>query len=282
MIPIARIKKDLLYNQNLKDVIDVLKLISASEFSRLSSIVPQEDKLQEQIMTCFSLLKSVSGDSPFLVEKKGRPEGFLLVCSDEGFLGEVNTYVVNTALSRGRKDSARFMVLGERGTDILEETGIECKSFPPVKNDIKMGDIREISGYVMDLYKKGRIGAFYVVYMKFMSFTRHQIEVARILPCDEILTYLREEAKGTPDVLIEPGLYPVMEYLVKLWMEDSIYKIFWSSKLSEWAMRVMQLEHSSDELSNITADLEFKHFKSIHALSDKVIREIFAAKALQK
>ena len=278
MIPVAQVKKDLLYSQNLKDVIDVLKLISSSEFNRLSSNMPQEDVLKEHIISCFGLLRSVSKHNAFLVEKEKLPPAFLLISSDEGFLGEVNTCVVNAAITRGLKKNARFIVLGERGEQMLKDSGVEYTFFPALENDIKMDRIAEISNYVMDLYRKKEIGAFYIVYMKFKSFTSHNIEVAKMLPCDELLSHAREEKKDHSDTLVEPGPYFITEYLVKLWLESSMYHIFWSSKLSEWSIRVMRLEHSSDELKEITQNLKFKYFKSVHALSDKVIREIFAAR----
>lgn len=280
MIPVAQAKKDLEYSQGLKDVIDVLKLISSSEFSRLSSGMPRGDILREHIMSCFGLLKSVPENNPFFIERKNIPGAFLLICSDEGFLGEVNTRVVNTALNRGLKENASFIVLGERGEKLFRDSGVECASFPAVKNNIEMDDVVTFSNYLMDLYRKKKIGALHVVYTKFISFTSHQMEVTKLLPCDELLGHIKKAEAPHPDTLVEPDPYHVVEYLAKLHLENNLYNIFWSSKLSEWSIRVMHLEQGSGELKNITEDLRFKYFKSVHALSDKVIREIFAARAV--
>lgn len=281
MIPITKVKKDLAYTQDLSDIIDVIKLIASSEFSSLYSRMPKEDELKGEIINCFELLVPVAGTNLFFVERKGLPMAFLLVCSDEGFLGEVNTVVADAALSRGLAGGAKFIVLGERGAAILKDSGVGFTTFPSIGNEMNRAHVVQIANYIMEQYKTKKIGGFYVIYMKFLSFTAHRIGITKLLPCDEIINYAREKREREYfEVLFEPHPYYVVEYLVKLWLETNLYNILWSSKLSEWSIRVMQLEHSSDELKDMNKDLTFKYFKSLHSLNDKVIREIFAARTL--
>lgn len=280
MIPVGVLKKDLFYNQDLKDILDILKVMSSSEFSRTSAKAPEKDVLKKHIISCFKLLGAVSPRNPYLVKRENLPEAFLLVCSDQGFLGDHNNRIMKTALNSGLRDDSKVMVLGEMGGKLLEDSGINSKIFPAVGNDIRMEDIKQISDYVIRLYNKKQVCAFSVVYTRFSSFTSHHTEVLSLLPCEDIRKYLKREKSAFEEkVLIEPSSYHIVEYLVKMWLENNIYNVFWSSKLSEWAMRVINLDHSSEELKDITRNLKFKYFKSVHAMSDKVIREIFAARA---
>ena len=278
MIPVVQMKKDLSYSLDMADIIDVLKVIASSEFRNLSSKMEKEDALRERVLSCFSLLTSISKENPFFVEKKNVPKAFLLVCSDEGFLGEVNTAVAEAALSRGLDNGAKFLVLGERGAKILSDLGIDFIPLQNITNDIEMSHVIDISNSVMSMYEKAEISGLYVVYMRFVSFTKHHLEVVKLLPCDELIGFAKGEKKSSLNALIEPDTFSVMEYLIKLWVENNMYNIFWSSKLSEWSVRVMHLEHSSDELKEINRELKFKYFKSVHSLNDKIIREIFAAR----
>jgi len=277
MIPVAQVKKDLFYSRDLKDVIDVLKLMALSEFNRLYANVPVEDAVKEHLASCFRMLGAASGKNPFLVENQSLPAAFLLVCSDESFLGEVNTYVAKTALDQESEKNPLFIVLGERGRQMLEGAGVECIFFPALENEISMERVKEISCHVMDLYRTNRIGSFRVIYMEFLSFTSHRTKVTRLLPCMKLLEHV-QDTPATRDTLIEPGSRYIIEYLVKLWLENSMYHIFLSSKLAEWSIKVMRLENSSDELKDMVEALKSQHFKSIHELSDKCIREVFAAR----
>ncbi len=277
MKPIGQVKKELIYSQNLKDVIDILKLIASSEFARLSSMVPEEDLLREYIIKCFSMMGGVASNNPFLSQKKGLPKAYLLMCSDEGFLGESNNHIVNAALSRGARRSAKYIVMGERGEKLLEDAGVSSTVIPVLKGDITMNKVQGLTNNIFTLFKGGKIGSFHVVYMKFKTFTSHSVETEKLLPCDDLIPFLKTSAAAL-ETIIEPDPYHVAEYLVRLWLENNIFNVFWSSKLSEWSTRVMHLEGSSEELKNMTESLKFKYFKSVHALNDKVIREIFAAR----
>jgi len=282
MIPLAQLKKDLVSSQNLADTIDMLKLIASSEFSNLSLRMPKEDAQRKHIISCFDLLASASDDNPFLVEKKGVPPGFLMICSDEGFLGEINANIVNMALRRGSNKDSRFIVLGERGAGILKDSGVKFAAFPGVENHIDVDRVKKITDYIIEMYKKEEISSLHVIYMKYRSFTSHQLDMAKLLPCNDLGGYInkdKEAAGYAQKALVEPHPYHVIEYLVKLWLENNLYNIFWSSKLSEWSIKALHLEHSSDELKEINKDLKFKYFRSVLALNDKVIREIFAARA---
>lgn len=278
MIPVAQMKKDLNYSMDMASIIDVLKVIASSEFKNLSSKMEKEDVLRERILSCFNLLTSISKENPFFVEKKNAPKAFLLICSDEGFLGKVNTVITDAALNRGLDQKAKFIVLGERGAKILDDLGVKFMPFRNISNDIEMSHVIDISNSLMDMYEKAEISSIHVVYMKFISFTKHHLDVVKLLPCDELIGFAKGEGEGALGALIEPDAYSVMEYLVKLWIENNMYNIFWSSKLSEWSIRVTHLEHSSDELKEINKGLKFQYFKSVHSLNDKIIREIFAAR----
>ena len=80
------------------------------------------------------------------------------------------------------------------------------------------------------------------------------------------------------ETIIEPSLKRMVEYLVRMWIGQLIHLIFWESKLSEWAARVVHLEKSSTEIKNQDKELKLKYFRILHQISDKSIREIFASR----
>lgn len=282
MIPVAQIKKDLLYSQELSDIIDALKMISSVQFRNLFDKVEKEDIVKENIKRCFRLLSMESElASTYFNAQKGDANYFLLFCSDEGFLGELNRVITEAGLRRGLKGKSKYLVMGERGGKLLESAGVDYTTFTAVESDITLEKVQHLSNYILDLFINKKVNELYVVYMKFISFTKHEIDVVKLIPCDE-LTAEAESTKGKKlpiDILVEPSPRTVIEYLIKIWLEETLYGIFWSSKLSEWAIRVMHLEQSYEEIKEITKNLKFTYFKSVHALNDKNIREIFSARA---
>jgi ATP synthase F1 gamma subunit len=281
MKPISQIKKDLQYSEDLAGIIDALKLMASAEFNSLSARMEAKDIVREEVINCFHLLTSVTKETRYFVENEDLPRGYLMICSDEGFLGEVNNAIADIALRRGEKKKAKYIVLGERGARILKDSGVEHTPFPGVTNNIPLKYIKDLAGYFVDLFKWGHIGSLYAIFTRFHSFTNHSTDVAKLLPCDDLMQYITATERGIFETLVEPDETVVMEYLVKLWLESNLYSIFWSSKLSEWSIRVMHLQRGSDELKEMKKTLRHKYFKSVHELNDKIIREITAARTLE-
>jgi len=277
MKPISDIKKDLSRSMDLKYIIDTLKLVSSSEFGRLFSILPKKATVNENILDCIGMLSGQAKENIFFSEKNNLPEAILLVCSDEGFLGEMNIRIVSKAIDFAKGKGIKFLVIGERGAEVLKEYDKECIILPSVGQNVEVDYVRRITERMVKLYKRGDIGILYAMYMRFNSFTNQEIETVKLLPCSEETTDTGNDPK---EVLIEPGLNSVAGYLAKIWLEDSLFNIFWSSKLSEWAIRVIRLEKSSEELKEMTEKLRHGYFKAIHEHSDRVIGEIFAAKKI--
>ena len=141
-----------------------------------------------------------------------------------------------------------------------------------------------------------------MIYPRFKTITTQRIASERLLPCSftpldsEYLTGFKlteqeikqkEEKKSgflstKEEMLIEPRLKDVIEELVRLWVGFMISDIFWSSKLSEFAARLMHLDGSQQRLSKINQTLRLEYFRYVHMLADKTIREISASRFLRK
>ena len=78
-------------------------------------------------------------------------------------------------------------------------------------------------------------------------------------------------------VILEPSFKKIVEYLVRIWIGYVVYNIFWESKLSEWAARVIYLDGSSDEVRRQAKRARLAYFRAVHENSDKSIREIFSS-----
>jgi len=89
---------------------------------------------------------------------------------------------------------------------------------------------------------------------------------------------LKKKRLTRDEITIEPSPAKVIDYLVRAWLMQKIYDIFWDSKLSECAARIIHLEGSHEEIIQANKKLMHDYFKHIHEKSDKNIREIFASR----
>ncbi len=239
---------------------------------------------QEPTESFYALLNAAYSSIPldistgsFFNPPENLPGLIVLVSSDGGFLGELNTLLINRLLDSKRKQD-EIIVLGQQGINYLNEAKIGFKSFESPGDKLetpKMGVLRD---YLAKRYFNQEISRVTVIYSKFINITTQQPEIENLLPLERKENVVR---KGK-EILIEPDIKAVLEGWIKLWLDFRFYHIFWSSKLAEYAARIMHLEGSVQELTKINHHLRMEYFKYLHGLSDKSIRELSAARVVRR
>lgn len=279
MITLSRLRQDLEFNRSLGDIIDILKTAALIQFRIFQAKERPNPDFLEEVSDCFNLLKSRGFKSPYLSENPGMPSAIVVVTSDEGFLGELNSLLMNSLLDQ-RRSGDEMVVVGERGSRYLEEMNENFTSFPGISDDLNYGQVKALEKYLVSGYGK-KFGRVVMVYPEFLSVTSQKVKVVQLLPhafAEKVIK--RDISYLVEDLLIEPSARAVMEALAGLWLGHSLLSIFWSSKQAEYSARIMHLEGSTQELSSLNQKLSFDYFRQAHALSDKTIREISASKII--
>lgn len=273
MIPLVRLKQDLEFNGSLRGIIDVFKVAAAVQLRQLQGRTVLYEPFEKALFDSLRFLEVQASRHPFMVHRADLPSCIVVITSDEGFAGDLNTALVTTALhSRQAARHDELVVLGDRGASRLEELNQPFVYFPGIGEEITQERVTTLRRYFLQEYLRGTCGRLLVVYAKYVSLAVQQVEEELLLPCRAL--FGAAPSAQAPRAFIEPSVERVMEALVTLWLEFALAKIFLSSKLSELSARVMHLEGSDQELSRISQQLGLQYVKHLHALADKSIREI--------
>ncbi len=284
MIPISRLKKNLDFNKNLGELIEVMKLASTLRFNqfRFTQQVPEKfSRFFEEIIKCTP--PDISANDIYFQPRPSLPSIIVLISSDEGFIGDLNALLVNKMLEL-RQEQDKIIVLGQQGEHYLQDLDIDFKLLPSVTDKVNISQVESLRDDVLNLYSGGGFSRVWVVCANFLNITSQQIESEQLLPLSETYFYRgMEKTAGVPqkaglEFLFEPDAGTVIEGWVRLWLVFRFYQFFWSSKLAEFAARVMHLEGSIQELNKVNQRLRLEYFKYLHSLSDKTIREISASR----
>lgn len=274
MISPIRLKKELEMNRRLTGIIDVLKKISAAQFSALERRRLHYEDFTGRMKGFFGFLNVSDVSHPFLKPKQ-KKRGVVVITSDEGFLGELNSLVCRRALeSIPPGEDASLFVIGERGANYMEDVKETFVFFPGITSDINLSEPEALRDFILKKVLDERVGEVELFYPKFISWTQQEIHSIRLLPVDFFSARL---GGGLAPLIIEPSAERILEYLVGIWLTHNLYEIFWDSKLSELAARTLHLEGSHNELRNMNQRLEYKYFRTVHEATDRNIREVLTS-----
>lgn len=281
MIPLIKLKENLRFVRDIRDMVDVLKAATAAHFRTLQNRRPAASRFRGELDVFFESLEAGPRTHPFLREHPGRPKAVVMLTSDEGFLGGLNALVVQAGLEQAA-ETDELVVLGERGARYLSETqGRVFTVLPGIGDDIAYERAVSLRDFLLEKFFANKIGAVIVAFARFLSLTSQRPEAVRLLPAAEIFAGRRGAQKtAVPphEILMEPDATRVVDGLVRAHLAQRFYDIFWESKLAECAARIMHLESSYEEIMSLAGKLNYEYFKHIHARSDKNIREIFASR----
>lgn len=278
MIPVGKLKSNLKFNKNFKDLIEVMKLAATSQFNQFRLKQEPSGNFSQMLDNVFSVLSSSGVRSRLFSPEGNLPSLLFLVSSDEGFLGELNFLLVNKLLN-SRRQQDFIACAGQQGANYLKEIQISFSLFDSPGEKIDANSLAKIRDYLLSQYLERKVGRIFIVYSRFINITSQQVELETLLP---LSVKPGASSRPIPDILIEPDPEKVAQGWIKCWIDFRLYQIFWLAKLSELAARIMHLEGSVQELSKINSHLRMEYFKYLHSLSDKSIRELTAARLIGK
>ena len=289
----VKLRNDLQFNNLMDSIIEVLKGIAATEYFHLQTRRKSFDEFEGYLKDLFEIVNVGGFQHPYL-GAPASPNNIVLVTSDTGFLGELNILVVKDAIAQYRNND-QLTVVGREGGRYIEEQDMRYSSFPGIDDNISYSGVVKLRDHIINEFLNKKLGGTVIIYPHFISFAVQKIEQFQLFPCrflfpQEVRPQTLDghqagfwEVTAEEEVIIESPLKGIIECLVKIWIGQLIHLIFWESKLSEWAARVMHLERSSNEIRDQKKKLRLQYFRALHELSDKSIREIFVSRmALEK
>jgi len=306
MKTISELKKDLVFNREMNELMDILKKTATFEFQSLFNRRKMQTVQEKYVAALEDLLKIFSSGAqhPFLTNPLDKVI-LVVITSDMGFVGGLNTEVVDVGLREVRKkDELHLLALGEKGYLQLEEKGYKFEFLPGMGADMNFSLAEKVRDYIYASCWKHKIGRVIISYPKFISFAHQEIATENLIPCGylfksdetaptetgsqvEAAKSARTSARSDGPVnalrartkfLFEPSPQKVLDYLLKTYLAYKIYDIFWQAKLSEFAARSMHLDGSMQELTEMKKGIQSQYFRSKHEITDRTIRDIFGGR----
>jgi len=221
---------------------------------------------------------------PFLVRREVKRVGVIVISSDRGLCGGLNSNLFRKMLSQLIQwDKSNIEV--DVCTIGIKAAGFfaNLKMLRLVGQVSKLGDsphLNDICGVInimLDAYKQGSIDELHVVNNEFVNTMTQRPTIEKLLPIvpDEIENNLG----GHWDYIYEPDAKEILDNLLARYIESIVYQGLVENNACEQAARMVAMKSASDNAGNLIGELQLIYNKARQAAITQEISEIVAGAA---
>ena len=274
--------------QNTRKITKAMEMVAASKMrkaqDRMHAARPYGDKIR---VICSHLATANSEyQHPFLVEQKGANKvGLILVTTDKGLAGPLNTNIQRLALQQIKAwDAAGLKVeataLGNKGLGFLQRLNV-----PVISQAVQLGDRPNLDRLIgaikvqVNAYLEGKVDSVHLAYSRFENAMKQVPVIEQLLPITDKLHEGAEERGYSWDYIYEPDAESVLDELLKRYVEALIYQAVAENMASEQSARMVAMKAASDNAKKLIGELQLVYNKTRQAGITKEITEIVGGAA---
>lgn len=236
------------FNKDLSVLVDTLKSIAVAEYYALEKKIKLYKEYVAVVESFFEFI-DLENENHIFVRSQGRGQAIIAITSDAGFLGGVNMRVINAALAEAKKMPTTLIIVGVRGKMYVQGGVDAIVSFPGIRDNERFDQAMQLRDYVCAKALAGAYDTIKIIYPRPISFGVQRIKTVGCIP------FRPTEVRLAPlevraNTIMESKPKDVIEYLVHLWIGETLYQIFGLSRLAELGARYFHLEESSEKLKD--------------------------------
>ncbi len=276
--------------ENTKKITKAMEMISVSKMrkaqERMRAARPYSDKIR-------NIASNLGQANPeyvhqFMKTNDGKSVGFIVVTTDKGLCGGLNTNLLRALTVRLRETQAaaktpQAVAIGGKGLGFLNRIGARV-----VSHVTHLGDrphLDKLIGPVkvlLDAYARGEVSEVYLCYNKFGSTMRQDPTVDLLLPLSAAKMQAETKASGTHhgwDYIYEPDAKSVIDDLLLRYVEALVYQALAENMASEHAARMVAMKAATDNAGTVIGELKLVYNKTRQAAITKELSEIVSGAA---
>jgi F-type H+-transporting ATPase subunit gamma len=282
LISLRRRIKSVKNNQKLTRA---MKTVAAAKLRRATSELkksrPHRDKIASLLRQTGTMIDL--GRQPLLGPREQGSIVLVVIASDKGLCGAFNSHVL-------KKSEAYYLELVERGEKALLITvGTKAgryfsKRSLPVQaahnnmiSRLQFNDAEKLAAGLLDLYLTGEVKRIEFAFQEFVSASKQQFTIRRLLPIDLQWPATAGDAAGKGEIIFEPGAEAIFLALLPRFIIAAVYQVLLQSMAAEQVSRMVAMDMATRNASDMIRSLTLLLNKMRQASITKELLEIITA-----
>ena len=281
--------------ENTKKITKAMEMVAASKMRKAQDRMRAARPYAEKVRSLAANLSQATPEykHPFMVvHDDAKHAGFIVVTTDKGLCGGLNTNLLRVVLNQHKAwlaegKEVEYCTIGNKGFGFVNRMGGKI-----VSQVVNYGDrptLERLVGPVkmlIDGYREGRLDEVHLFSTRFVNMMKQEPLQSTMIPIPtEWQTpdgrSLGGDLEGAHnwDYIYEPDAKAVLDELLVRYLETFVYQAAAENIASEQSARMVAMKAASDNARNIIDELQLVYNKSRQAAITKELSEIVGGAA---
>jgi len=270
--------------QNTQKITSAMEMVAASKMRKAQDRMAASRPYAERIRAVVGHMANATSEyrHTYLQEREVKRVGYIVVTSDRGLCGGLNTNLLRSLTKdmqklHNDKIEVDICAIGQKAVSFFKTYGGNV-----VAAKTQMGDapsVNDLIGSVkamLDAFEDGKIDRLYLASNDFVNTMTQKPTVRQLLP---LQAELDEELSGHWDYIYEPDAEQLLSDMLVRYIESQVYQAAVENTACEMAARMLAMKAATDNAGDFIKDLNLLYNKARQAAITQEISEICSGAA---
>lgn len=268
--------------KNTQKITSAMEMVAASKMRKAKDRMLKSRPYAHRIRQVISHIANSHPEyqHPFLKERDIKRVGYIVVSSDRGLCGGLNTNLFKATIKSMKqwheKDIAMdICTIGGKAQHFFQRVGGNIVAHAEhLGESPTVTDLIGIVKVMLDAYREEKLDALYIVSNEFINTMRQVPKVTQLLP---IVHDADDSEKGYWDYIYEPDdARALLDSLLKRYIESQVYQSVVENIGCEQASRMVAMKNATDNAGKVIDELQLAYNKARQAAITAELAEIVA------
>lgn len=267
--------------KNTRQITRAMQLVAASKLRHAQEAVVKPRayaQLAREILTRLRQLSADDSEFRLFTTRPVKRRLLIAITSDLGLAGAYDANVIRQMLHEARADREKgvktaMVAIGRKAAQAashISDIDVEAV-YTKLPDKPSADDLRPILTSVVALFADGLVDQVDIIFTKFVSSIRQEVQMQRVLPAGFEEAVLDDELARAE---VEPNANALLRATGLRLLESQLYQGFLEAAASEQSMRMLAMKNATDNASDIIDDLTLEYNNARQAAITQELAEI--------
>lgn len=267
--------------KNTQKITKAMEMVAASKMRKAQARMTATRPYVEKVKRVISHVAGAHPEykHPYTLERPVKRIGLIVVSSDRGLCGGLNTNLFRRTLKKlqawkAENIQVELAVVGKKAHSFFKHYGGNIVASKSEMGDTpRIGDLVGTIKVLLDKFEDGHIDAVYIASNQFLSAMSQNPTIEQLVPIAKI-----EENKDAKywDYLYEPEAKEALDTLMLRYVESSVFGAVVENVACEQSARMVAMKSASDNAGKMIKELQLAYNKARQAAITQELSEIVA------